>query len=130
MSAPLVAYLKQHIESNLLKCQIDFGGTEKVQQLLVDLAVKPTSNPYQSLSHANARLAAVTEQLKLELTNETVFPWIIPRLASLAVEGIFELCVAYWITRGQPADASQLKPEVKEFVDWNVRAFAAAVGAK
>jgi hypothetical protein len=105
-------------------------GTDGIAGFAADTILNPSTNPYPALAFANARLEDVTSQIQTELSGGNVAPWVVPRIAAVLFEGIFEASVAFWIARGQPTPATSLKPEVERFVKLQVRFFTAMLGAK
>ena len=123
--------LRQDLENFIInKLEVYQGalGTDGVAGMLVDTFANASANPYPALAFANARLDDVTAKLNAELAAGTILPWVIPQVAAVAFEGVFESCVAFWIARGQPIPATSLKPDVTRFVKFQVRLFV-VVGA-
>jgi hypothetical protein len=127
--------LSQVLEARVIKELLDFqnplkgGGTKGVVEKVIDVVVNQTGNPYDALDFIRVRLSYVTDAIKAELVAGNVSPWVFPRLAALAFEGVFETCVAYWLLKGQPTPPTDLKQDVQDFVALQVKVFTAAIGA-
>jgi hypothetical protein len=123
MSA-LTQFLEDHIVSALQDYQ---QSNVDVKGVAIDL-INPDEPPYVAVNHALARMSVVHTEIQNARDAGDLYPWVLPRFASMAFEGIFETCVGVWLVAGQSAQPTQLKPSVHRFIKSQVRMFAAVIG--
>jgi hypothetical protein len=123
MSA-LTTLLTTRIENDLIAYEPQRQAVEDAAADFLNLNKKP----YQTLNTALARTDTVHDIMVNELAANNLYPWVSPRLAAIAFEGLFEASVAVWLAAGPPQNPAQLRPGVARFVSLQVRAFAAAIG--
>jgi hypothetical protein len=127
MSA-LVQSLEAEITDALTSYQQD-GRRQDVKDALLDL-VNPNEGPYLAISQALARMDNAHNEIRAAIAAGKTYPWISPRLAAMAFEGIFECCVGAWLAAGEPQDPVRLKPGVQQFINWQMQLFGATLGAR
>lgn len=126
-------YLQKHFENKIEDLQ-KYGykgnnpGVENTVDGVVNDLVNPNGNPYSLVGWASARMNEVSDQLSERVKEDKVSPLVMPRLGALSVEWMFELCVLYWISKGDPPQSNQLDPKVKKFIARQAKIAAALMG--
>jgi len=124
---PLSVQLRNEVITTLKYWQINFGRSG-IRQMMIDL-LKPSSMHTQFLQWMVARDQTYYGIIKTAKNNGKTYPFVIPSIAALAFETMFDSCAAFWLAAGEPPAVDQLKPSVLDFIDFEVGVFTATVGS-
>ncbi|MGW8370279.1 MAG: hypothetical protein ACWGPN_16565, partial [Gammaproteobacteria bacterium] len=89
----LIQSLEAEITDALTRFQQD-DRRETVKDSLLDL-LNPDEAPYLTMSQALARMDVAHNEIKTAIDAGKTYPWISPRLAAVAFEGVFEFVIAF-----------------------------------
>ena len=127
--ADLAEFLTAYIADKLSDWQRQLSPTQ-VRDIAIDRLLSPWQNPFGFVNEASARMDRVSDEIRNQVAAGKLAHWVMPRFAALLFEASFEACVAFWLARGRPKDPKTraLKPEVRAFIDLQVKLFTTIIG--
>ena len=124
---PLSALLTDEVVNALKSWQINFGRSG-IKDLMLQL-LNPTTTHTQFLQWMLAREQTYYSIIKTAKSNGETHSWVIPIVAAMAFETMFDACAAFWLAAGDPPAPDQLRQSVLDFIDFQVGIFISTVGA-
>ena len=118
--------LKDEIKGALLSWQVEFGRSGIRQQMMAMLHSSEARAVIMQWTVARA----VTYHGMIKTAKEAgnTHPWVVPWVAAMSLETVFQSSTGYWLAAGDSAATNVLKPSVVEFVDMQVDLCCAVIG--
>lgn len=118
--------LRTEIVDTLLYWQLNFGR-DGIKQMMMQMA-DPSTTSTTLLEWMVARTSTYHSLIRDAKDAGNTHPWVMPLIAAMWFEAIFEGCAAAWLAAGDPDQPDELRPSVEDLIDFQVNLFCSMIG--